>query len=257
MFLSHTFGIAVPECAQANNIANALFVCIRKTLLWKYNIILEQSLKDRVTGHLTRLNDINFLIAVIEKENNQPLFIRIGKCMPSRQGLERSTEVRLEVSYRKVQSFNRLHVSTTEKTPCIIMTADHQAMALCEQQWWQPSANGMKYVVARCSDGQIEMGQCPVYDIRKHQAVVDAETQKAYLYHYELSIELVESRHVFEHIPGQITRAWTCNPRPTTPYLQFLETLLQTSAHIPPASASQACMQDDIVPVHSPIYTHT
>jgi hypothetical protein len=248
MFLSHAFGIAVPECSQANNIANALFVCIRKTLLWKYNIILEQSLKDRVTSHLTRLNDISFLIGLIEKEHTEPFFIRIGKYLAPMQELERYTEVRLQVSYRKVQSFDRLHITTREKTPCIVMTADHQAMALCEQQWWQPSANAMKYVVARCSDGQIEMGQCPVYDIRKYQAVVDADTQKAYLYHYELSIELVESRHVFENLPGQITRAWTCNPTPTRAYLQFLETLLQTSVHIPPASASQAGMLDDTHP---------
>jgi len=233
------------ECLHENNVANALIVCIRKDLWWKYGIILRESLKQRVTCNPSKMNDIGFLIQQIETDNAVKYFHAIKGS---------STEIRLQVSYKKIHAFDRLYLLTAQRTPSIIVTSDKDAVALSEQHWWNPyteqrgpgadnkgsgqyhahQSNALRCVLAQSSDGRIEMGDCPVYDISKY-VVRDPATQKEYSYHYELMIDVVESQEpalssisatkVCSIAQTADAYQWTRNPIPSSAYINFVDSL--------------------------------
>jgi len=214
------------ECLNENNVASALIVCVRKELSWKYDIVLKESLRHRLTSNPAHVNDINFLIQGLEMDQQrQASFWAIkGSCV----------EINLQLSYRRVQCFDRLRVLIRQKSPCIIITSDQTAVALSDQQWWSNTAS--KYVLAHSGDGRIEMGGCPVYDISQH-VVRDPDTQKEYLYHYELLIDLVAARtpcasdqDPSSNFPADcaargapLQHTWALQPPVTTAYMAFVD----------------------------------
>jgi len=214
------------ESLNENNVASALIVCVRKELSWKYDIVLKESLRHRLTSDLAHVNDINFLIKRLEMDQQRQA------CFWGIKGSY--VEIKLQLSYRRVQCFDRLRVLIRQKSPCIIMTSDQTAVALSDQQWWSNTAS--KYVLAHSSDGRIEMGGCPVYDISQH-VVRDPDTQKEYLYHYELLIDLVAARTpcAADHNPSstvravcaarspQLHHAWALQPPVSNAYMAFVD----------------------------------
>jgi len=223
------------ESLDENNVASALIVCVRKELSWKYDIVLKESLRHRLTSDPAHVNDINFLIQRLEMDQQrQACFWGIkGSCV----------EIKLQLSYRRVQCFDRLRVLVRQKSPCIIITSDQTAVALSDQQWWSNTAS--KYVLAHSSDGRIEMGGCPVYDISQH-VVRDPDTQKEYLYHYELLIDLAATRTpcAADYDPSSKSRAvcgarspplqhtWALQPPMTNAYMAFVDNNM-LSGHTP------------------------